>query len=89
MEIWIALEGEVRFEANGNRVDCRRGEVLVLPAALHSVWIHTTSPSVFLRTFPHDLEADVIAPLRALGFSEEQLRRVCFFPQPTVREGRP
>ena len=88
LEIWIALEGDARFEAGGEPVACHRGEVLVLPAALHSAWIHPTSPSVFLRTFPPDLEADILAPLRAQGFSEEQLRRVCFPSPPAAVKGR-
>lgn len=88
LEIWIALTGETRIEAGGEFVDCRRGEVVVLPASLNSVSIHALSPAVFLRTFPPDLEADIISPLSAQGFSEEQLRRVCFFPQPAVRAGR-
>ena len=88
LEIWIALEGDARFEAGGEPVACRRGDVVVLPAALPSVWIHPTSPSVFLRTFPPDLEADIIAPLRAQGFSEDQLRRVCFPSPPAAVKGR-
>ena len=85
VEIWIALEGEARFEAGRETVVCRRGEVVVLPAAVSPVLIQPTSPAVFLRTFPPDLDADVLAPLRAQGYSEERLARVCFPSQPVVR----
>jgi mannose-6-phosphate isomerase len=88
VEIWIALEGEARFEAGGETVACRRGEVVVLPAAMNSVLVRPISPAVFLRTFPPDLEADVFGPLRAHGYSEERLRRVCFSSQPAVLKGK-
>ena len=84
MEIWIALKGETHFETGRAAVVCRRGEVVVLPAVLNSVSIHPISTSVFLRTFPPDLEADILAPLRALGFSEQQLARVCFPSAPAL-----
>ena len=75
-EIWIGLEGEAEFEAGEQRVRCRRGEVIVVPAAARSFSVTPVSKSVFLRTFQPDLEADVRAPLRAQGFSEQQLQAI-------------
>ena len=88
VEIWTALEGEARFEVGRETVACRRGEVVVLPAAMNSILVRPISPAVFLRTFPPDLETDVLAPLRAQGYSEERLRRVCFPSQPAVLKGK-
>lgn len=88
VEIWIALEGEARFDGGGETIVCSRGEGVVLPATMNPISIHPVSRTVFLRTFPADLEADVLAPLRAQGYSEERLRRVCFPSQPEVREGK-
>lgn len=88
VEIWIALEGEARFETGAEMVACQRGEVVVLPAAMNSISVQPVSPTVFLRTFPPDLDAEVLAPLRAQGYSEERLARVCFPSQPAVRKGK-
>ena len=85
-EIWIGLEGEAEFEAGEQRVRCRRGEVIVVPAAARSFSVTPVSKSVFLRTFQPDLEADVRAPLRAQGFSEQQLQAICF-PEPQAFSG--
>jgi len=81
VEIWIALEGEARFEGGGQAAICRRGEAVALPAALSSVAIRPVARAVFLRTFPPEPETDIRAPWVAQGFSDEQLSRVCFPPQ--------
>jgi mannose-6-phosphate isomerase len=88
VEVWIALEGEARFEGGGETAVCRRGEAVVLPAALASVAIHPIASAVFLRTFPPEPETDVRAPWAAQGFSDEQLSRVCFPPQAVVGKTR-
>jgi len=88
VEVWIALEGEARFEAGGETALCRRGEAVALPAAVESVGIHPVAPSVFLRTSPPEPETDIRAPWRAQGFSEEQLSRVCFPAQSPLGKGR-
>ena len=78
VEIWVALEGEAQFEGGGETAVCRRGEAVVLPAALETVQIKPTARTVFLRTFPPEPDSDIRAPWMAQGFSEEQLSRVCF-----------
>jgi hypothetical protein len=88
VEIWIALDGEARFEGGGETAVCRCGEAVVLPAALQSVEIRPASAAVFLRTFPPEPESDVRAPWLAQGFSEKQLNRVCFSPGPIAAKGR-
>ena len=84
LEIWIGLEGRVEFEAAGERVLCQGGEAVILPPDVPELILRPAVASVFLRTFPPDLERDVMAPLRARGISEQRLRGVCF-PQPFVR----
>jgi mannose-6-phosphate isomerase len=64
---------------------CKQGEVIVIPADVRSFVLRPQSPCVFLRTFPPDLENDILAPLRARGVSEDQLRRV-YFPMSQVAE---
>ena len=88
VEVWIALEGEARFEGGGETAGCRRGEAVVLPAALESVAIHPVARTVFLRTFPPEPEADIRAPWLAQGFSEKQLSRMCFPQGPVTAKGR-
>ncbi|MCH7978150.1 MAG: class I mannose-6-phosphate isomerase [Acidobacteria bacterium] len=85
-EIWIGLEGEAAFEAGGERVKCGKGEVIVMPAAARTFSVAPASRCVFLRSFQPDLEADVRAPLRAQGFSEQQLQGMCF-PEPPTFSG--
>lgn len=80
-EIWIGLDGIARLEAGGEEVLCEKGEVVVLPASAGAFSVHPISSATFLRTFPPDLEADVIRPLRARGYSDQQIRRVCFPPR--------
>lgn len=88
VEIWIALEGEARFEGGGEIAVCRRGEAVVLPAALESATIQPVAHCVFLRTLPPEPGADVLAPWLAEGFTEEQLSRVCFPPGAVALKGR-
>ena len=85
-EIWTGIEGEAEFEAGGQRVRCRRGRVIVMPAAARNFSVTPVSGCVFLRTFQPDLEADIRAPLRAQGFSEQQLQAMCF-PEPPAFSG--
>ena len=85
-EIWIGLEGEAEFEAGGQRAMCRKGEVIVMPAAAGNFSVIPASGAVFLRTFQPDLEADIRAPLRAQGFSEQELQAMCF-PEPPALSG--
>jgi mannose-6-phosphate isomerase len=81
-EIWICVEGEAEFEAAGERTICRRGEVVILPAQARSFSVRPASPCTCIRSYEPELERDVLAPLRALGYSDQQLSRVCFTSLP-------
>ncbi|HEY2981984.1 MAG TPA: class I mannose-6-phosphate isomerase, partial [Anaerolineales bacterium] len=67
-EIWIALEGAAEFRVAQEPVQCKQGEVVIVPADVDRFAVRSPHPSVFLRTYPPDLGADVIAPLEARGF---------------------
>ncbi|MBI4479591.1 MAG: mannose-6-phosphate isomerase [Acidobacteria bacterium] len=76
--IWTALEGAAEFDAGGERAAVRQGEVVVIPADAGTYTVGPLAPSVFLRTFPVDWDADVVSPLRAAGASEAEMTKVCF-----------
>jgi mannose-6-phosphate isomerase len=86
LEIWIAVEGTAEFDAGGERVTMRQGEVVIIPADAGSLCIIPSAPAVLLRTFPPDWERDVLTPLRAAGASTEQFGKVCF-PQTAAGKG--
>ncbi len=70
----------------GQRAKCGKGEVIVMPAAAQTFFVAPASRCVFLRSFQPDLEADIRVPLRAHGFSEQQLQAMCF-PEPPALSG--
>ena len=84
--IWIALKGAAEFDAGGERATARKGEVVVIPADATSYKVCPLARSVFLRTFPPDWDADVVAPLRAAGASEAEMIKVCFPLSATAEE---
>jgi len=77
-EIWIALDGEAEFASGGERVTCRKGEAVILPASAGDVSIDPAGTALFLRTYVPRLQEDIILPMRARGIHESQLSRVCF-----------
>ncbi len=84
LEIWIGLDGSAEFSAAGETVTCTAGEVVLLPAGIASVAIQSAgAAATFLRTYPPNLETDVLAPLRAAGVSQEDISRVCFSAPPS------
>ncbi|MBI3896134.1 MAG: class I mannose-6-phosphate isomerase [Acidobacteria bacterium] len=87
VEIWIGLAGEVHFEGGGERVPCRKGEALVIPADMPSFTIHPISPSIFLRTYPPGPQVDLGAELLRRGFPAENVAQVVF-SQPSKGTGR-
>ncbi|MBI4463370.1 MAG: class I mannose-6-phosphate isomerase [Acidobacteria bacterium] len=77
-EIWIGLEGEAEFQTGGQPIRCRKGEVVVLPAAQDRFTVHPLQPCNFLRTFSPDLDDYRATSLRARDFTETALSRVYF-----------
>ena len=78
VELWIGIDGKADFEAGGQRVSCGKGEAVVVPASASRFSIHPQAPSAFLRCYEPDLARDIVMPLRAMGYSENQLSRVLF-----------
>lgn len=77
-EIWIGIEGEAEFDIDGRCANCRKGEAVIVPASAPFFSLRPISSCAFLRSYEPELERDVLEPLRARGFSEQQLNRVCF-----------
>ena len=88
-EIWIGLEGEADFEVAGEHASCRKGEVVLVPAIAQTFSVHPVSQCTFLRSYQPQLESGVMADLRLEGFTERQLRGVCFPEQRLTPEGAP
>ena len=86
-EIWIVLEGAAEVEVAGQRSSCQKGEVAVIPAGAQAFSVTPSSPCVCLRIYRPELETDVIAPLRAQGCSDRELRSVCFSSRPLPSGG--
>ncbi len=82
-EMWIGLEGIAEVEAAGQRSLCEKGEVVVIPAAAESFSVFPMTRGVFLRTYPPN-PLDVVSQWRDLGFSEQELSRVRFCPEPAT-----
>ena len=81
MEVWIALSGETEFEAGGESVTLRQGEVVILPADALTYRIQPKRDALLLRTYPPDQEA-----MEELGVaSPEELSALCL--SQTARKG--
>jgi len=82
-DIWIGIEGAAEFDMEGQCVNCGKGEALIVPAPAPPFVIQPLPAATFLRIFEPDLRSDILEPLRASGYSEQQLRRVCFPERPS------
>lgn len=63
----------VRLEYDGATETLGRAESCILPAALGEVRVVPDRESVLLAGYVPDLERDVVAPLRAAGYADEQI----------------
>jgi mannose-6-phosphate isomerase len=77
-ELWILLDGDAQFLSGKESVDCKRGSVLIVPAGVSSFRIVPQSKCVWMRSYPPDMDRDVLGPLRGKGYTNTQLSRVCF-----------
>ena len=75
MEVWIALSGETEFEAGGESVTVRQGEVVILPADAPTYRIQPDTDAQLLRTYPPDQET--AEDLGAADLSLEELSKLC------------
>jgi mannose-6-phosphate isomerase len=75
-EILTVVEGSVTLTSNGNALQLRRGDSVVLPAALGAYTLapgSDDSPARLLRAYVPDLERDIVHPLQAQGIQPEQI----------------
>jgi mannose-6-phosphate isomerase len=68
-EIWSVIAGEA--ELAGEHL--ATGDSLVLPACLGAFTLKAASAATLLRCYVPDVEADLLAPLRRMGYSEERI----------------
>ena len=68
-EIWSLIAGQANVA--GERLVT--GDSLVLPACLGAFDVERTAAATLLRCYVPDMEADLLAPLRRLGYSEERI----------------
>jgi mannose-6-phosphate isomerase len=67
------IEGAVTV-VHGERTEALRpGQTVLLPASLGMVTLVPTAPSAVLKTYVPDLQANVVAPLRALGKTDAEI----------------
>lgn len=81
-QILIGIQGEASLESNGYSLRLCSGEAAVIPAGAATFTINPVFNSALLRAYEPDLSQDILAPLGARGFSEEQLSQVCFPDHP-------
>jgi mannose-6-phosphate isomerase len=69
MRAVVVLEGEVTLRGDSDEVVvCRKGQSAVFPASLKQPTATGNASARFLLAYLPDLEADIIAPLRAAGY---------------------
>ena len=68
-EIWSLIAGQA--DVAGEHLVT--GDSLVLPACLGAFRIEQTVATTLLRCYVPDMEADLLAPLRRMGYSEERI----------------
>jgi mannose-6-phosphate isomerase len=64
----------VRIEYGGGTERLERAESCILPAAIGEVSLIPEGESSLISCYVPDLERDVISPLRASGYSDEEIR---------------
>lgn len=70
----VVLEGQVTLAGDGTETaTCGAGQSAVIPAALPDAEARPTGRARALLAYLPDLAADIVAPLRAAGYTEEQI----------------
>ncbi|MBI2817381.1 MAG: class I mannose-6-phosphate isomerase [Acidobacteria bacterium] len=77
-QILIGIKGQVSLESNGHRTSLCSGEAAIIPAQAGTFTINPVSGCVLLRAYQPHLRQDILGPLGARGFSQQQLSEVCF-----------
>ncbi|MFO7170607.1 MAG: class I mannose-6-phosphate isomerase [Chloroflexota bacterium] len=78
-EILTLIEGRAELRWAGEPLQLKRGDALVLPAALGTYeLVAREAGTQLLRAYVPDLEREYIGPLRARGVSDEQIGQTVF-----------
>ena len=74
-EVLVALSGRgwILSQSPEPKVVISQGQAVILPAALGKWTLQPDGPVTVLRAFVPDLAADVITPLKTVGFQSEQI----------------
>lgn len=82
--IFTVLDGRLRAEWAGAdaSVDLARGDTLLLPATCPATTLVRDGVASLLSSYVPDLEFDVIAPLRAGGYSDARIARAVWTARP-------
>lgn len=74
-EIWTVIEHMARLQWAGGELALRRGESVVLPAALgnYTLLPGDAGQPQLLRAYVPDLERDLVAPLETQGFDDDRI----------------
>ncbi|HEY9623561.1 MAG TPA: hypothetical protein V6C78_24600, partial [Crinalium sp.] len=66
----------VHLEYEGGTESLAQGESCILPAAIGEVRIVPANEASLVACYVPDLQRDVIAPLRSVGYSDAQIREL-------------
>jgi len=77
MRAVVVLEGEVTLRGDSNEaVVCKKGQSAVLPTSVAHPTATGKASARFLLAYLPDLEADIVAPLRAAGYDEAAIAQL-------------
>jgi mannose-6-phosphate isomerase len=76
MRAVITLEGEITVVAGGHITHAARGRSVVVPASLPDASVRTPDGARVLLAYEPDLAADVSGPLRAAGYSRDDVAQL-------------
>jgi mannose-6-phosphate isomerase len=76
MRAIVVLEGEVEVAGGGHETRAGKAQGVLVPAALQRATVRAAAPARVLLAYQPDLAADVLEPLRAAGYTAEQIAQL-------------
>ncbi len=70
------LDGSARVQTDDDGIDARAGESILIPATLGEYRVIASGSVRYITGFIPDLDRDVVAPMRAIGCSAEQIAQL-------------
>jgi mannose-6-phosphate isomerase len=75
-DAWTVLEGNLFFEAGGERVQAHGGQSLLIPAAAGRYSVTASDAARAIRGYVPDLQKDVLQPLTELGVDRTRIEHL-------------